>query len=86
MTPKDWVDTVKTVVEILGILVATSLAVLRWVDLRGREIRNILFIPPGAQAKLTSNDMTIAVDAILINPGPVSEVLTDLRLRLVSHT
>jgi hypothetical protein len=25
MTPKDWVDTVKTVVEILGILVATRL-------------------------------------------------------------
>jgi hypothetical protein len=84
MTPKDWVDIVKTVAEILGILVATSLAVLRWgrPSWPGILIRNILFIPPGAQAKLTSNDMTIVVDAILINPGPVSEVLTDLRLRL----
>jgi hypothetical protein len=46
MTPKDWVDIVKTVAEILGILVATSLAVLRWgrPSWPGILIRNILFI------------------------------------------
>ena len=82
MTAKEWIETTKDVAETLGILLAATLALLRWgrPSWPGILIRNIVMIPPGSERGIDSKELTLAVEATIINPGPFSEVLTDLRL------
>jgi hypothetical protein len=83
---KDWIEIVSKLGTGLGVLAAAILAWYRWGPHAGPPlmVRQLILIPPGTQADITSENVVIAADLLFTNPSPISEYLTDLTLKIIA--
>lgn len=83
---KTWVEIISSLLTASGVLIAAIVALFRWGPGAGPRllIRQFIFIPPGSQKEIKSNEIVIAADVIFANPASTTEYITDVSLILIN--